>query len=96
MAPQSGAPREAFAWGGKAKEPSTFEVAFLLSGVRHQFGFTLDQERVLEEWLFVWPKGRRQIWPERDDSEFAFGEHLHGENRAVEKVCWLLKKMLGT
>ncbi|MBX3251351.1 MAG: ATP-binding protein [Myxococcales bacterium] len=84
--PQGRVPREAFAWGGKPREPSTYEVTFLCEGTRFQYGFSLDQERVLEEWLFAWPRGRRQVWLERDGEDFSFGEHLHGENRAVEKV----------
>lgn len=84
--PHGGVPREAFAWGGKADEPSMFEATFVLDGVRYQYGFVLDQQRVLEEWLFAWPKGRQQTWLERDGDAFSFGEHLHGENRAVEKV----------
>lgn len=84
--PQGGVPREAFAWAGKAEAPSLFEATFLLDGIRYQYGFSANQERVLEEWLFAWPKGRRQAWLERDGDDFSFGEHLRGENRVVEKV----------
>ncbi|MBI4816120.1 MAG: ATP-binding protein [Deltaproteobacteria bacterium] len=84
--PLGGVPREAFAWAGKANEPSTFEVTVLIGGIRYQYGFSVDQERVLEEWLFAWPRGRKQTWFERARAEFAFGEHLRGENRVLEKV----------
>ena len=84
--PQGGVPRDAFAWGAGPTAPSTFEVTLLLGGVRHQYGFVLDQARVLEEWLFVWPKGRRQRWLEREGDRFHFGDHLGGENRSIEQV----------
>jgi AAA15 family ATPase/GTPase len=45
-----------------AKEPSEFEITFLLGGVRHQYGFIVSQERVYEEWLTVYPKGKPQEW----------------------------------
>lgn len=45
-----------------AKKPSEFEITFLLGGVRHQYGFVVDQERVHEEWLTVYPKGKAQKW----------------------------------
>ena len=84
--PQGGVPRDAFAWGTRAGQPSMFEVTMLVRGVRHQYGFVVDQDRVLEEWLFAWPRGRRQIWLERDGDVFSFGENLRGENRVVEQV----------
>lgn len=45
-----------------AKEPSRFEIAFLLEGVRHEYGFVVSQDRVHEEWLTVYPKGKAQEW----------------------------------
>jgi AAA15 family ATPase/GTPase len=45
-----------------AKQPSEFEITFLLDGVRHQYGFVVSQDRVHEEWLTVYPKGKPQEW----------------------------------
>lgn len=84
--PEGGIPRDAFAWGSRAREPSLFETTILVRGVRFQYGFLVDQIRVLEEWLFAWPKGRRQTWFEREGDEFSFGDNLRGENRVVEQV----------
>jgi uncharacterized protein len=42
--------------------------------------------RFVEEWLYAWPQGRKQVWFEREGDAFKFGEHLHGENRVVEQV----------
>ncbi len=84
--PEGGVPRNAFAWGPSAHEPSLFETTILVVGVRYQYGFLVDHERVLEEWLFAWPKGRRQTWFEREGDEFSFGDNLRGENRVVEQV----------
>ncbi|OGQ84739.1 MAG: hypothetical protein A2289_23040 [Deltaproteobacteria bacterium RIFOXYA12_FULL_58_15] len=84
--PEGGVPREAFAWGGRTRAPSMFEATFLVEDVRYQYGFLVDQVRVLEEWLFAWPKGRRQTWLEREADKFSFGGHLGGENRVIEQV----------
>lgn len=84
--PDGGVPRDPFAWGKAAREASLFEVTLLLDGVRYQYGFVVDDERFLEEWLFAWPKGRKQTWLEREGDDFKFGEHLQGENRLVEQV----------
>ena len=46
--------------------PSEFEIVFIKNGNRYQYGFTVDQNRVWEEWLFSVPKGgRTQQWLER-------------------------------
>jgi predicted ATPase len=84
--PDEGVPRDTFAWGESVTRPSLFEVTFIHDGFRHQYGFVADDERFLEEWLYAWPQGRRQVWFEREADRFKFGEHLRGENRLIEEV----------
>ncbi|MDQ7016612.1 MAG: ATP-binding protein [Gammaproteobacteria bacterium] len=47
------------------QQPSEFEITFVADKVRYQYGFSLDQERVREEWLYAYPSGRPQRWIER-------------------------------
>lgn len=84
--PEDGVPRDPFAWGPSLKETSLFEVAFTAQGVRYQYGFVADDNCFQEEWLFAWPKGRKQTWFTREADTFDFGEHLKGENRVVQQV----------
>lgn len=84
--PDEGVSRVPFAWGPKSREPSLYELTFIHDRVRYQYGFVADDERFLEEWLYVWPNGRKQIWFEREGDDFRFGEHLKGENRLAEKI----------
>jgi len=86
FAPDGGVPRQPFAWGDKAAQPSLFEIAFKIDGVRYEYGFCADDQRFTEEWLYAYPSARKQTWFERDGDEFKFGEHLHGENRTIERV----------
>lgn len=56
-------PRFSFLLDTKTRdEPSEFEVTFLINGIRHQYGFVVSPERVHEEWLTVYPKGKPQAW----------------------------------
>ena len=84
--PDGGVPREAFAWGIKKGEPSLFEVTVLIDSVRYQYGFLADSQSIVEEWLYAWPHGKKQVWYERDNSDFKFGENLKGENKLIEEV----------
>jgi predicted ATPase len=85
--PQGRIPRQPFAWAGMAASNSLFEVTVLLNGTRIQYGFTASDAKIEEEWLFAWPKGRKQVWFERENtSAFKFGEHLKGPNEAVREL----------
>ena len=84
--PDGGVPRSAFAWGERRGEPSTFEVSFLLDNCKYEYGFSTDDVEVAEEWLFAWPKGRKQVWFERDRGHFTYGENLHGPNEAIREA----------
>lgn len=54
-------------------KPSQFEVQFVKDSVRYYYGFALDQEKVIKEYLYCYPKGRQSIVFERDKgSEFRF------------------------
>ncbi len=84
--PEGGIPRDPFAWGIQSSEPSLFEATILVGGVRYQYGFTANDERFVEEWLYAWPASRKQTWFFRDSDQFKFGEHLKGPNDLIEKV----------
>jgi predicted ATPase len=78
-----GIPREEFALDPKAVAESTFyEADFVLEdGVRWTYGFELGARAVEAEWLHAYPKGRRQVWLDRDaarDNVFEFpGDRIH-------------------
>ncbi len=54
--------------------------------MRYQYGFEVTDDCVLEEWLFAWPNGKKQVWFERDGIEYKFGDNLKGDNKVVEGV----------
>ncbi|MGW5620204.1 AAA family ATPase [Streptomyces olivaceus] len=78
-----GIPREEFALDPKSAAESTFyEADFVLDdGVRWTYGFELGPRVVESEWLHAYPKGRRQVWLDRDatrDNVFEFpGDRVH-------------------
>lgn len=84
--PDEGVIRDPFAWGAKRGEPSLYEVMMLIDDVRYQYGFRTSDEAFLEEWLFAWPNGKKQIWFERDNNTFKYGDNLKGENKLIEEM----------
>lgn len=86
--PEGSIPRDPFMRGAESSgEPSETEADFLLADVRYRYGFRVDSEVVLEEWLYVYPKGKKQTWFHRKQgSPIAFSNKMPGENRTIEKL----------
>jgi len=57
-----------------AAQPSSYAVDLTLGGIRHTYGFTVNDEQVLEEWLYTYPLRRKRVVFERTDQDFSWGE----------------------
>lgn len=85
--PDQPIPRQPFRLDESSRSrASQFEVDILIERTRYQYGFSVDTERVLEEWLFAFPSGRRQMWYRRKSDGISFGRNLAGENRVIERM----------
>ncbi len=47
-------------------QPSKFELTAVINGIRTLYGIEVTRERVTSEYLVAYPKGRPQVWFERD------------------------------
>jgi len=71
------------------RSPSEFEVSFIVDGVRYQYGFSATSERIHDEWLLAYPKGRAQRWFDRTwNVEAKHYEWELGNNLIGEKQLW--------
>ena len=87
-APEQPVPIEPFFKALDSGAPeSKFVLDFMIEDVQYQYGFRLDDSEVIEEWLYVYPKGRKQIWFHRlKGSAIQFGSKLKGPNRVIETL----------
>ncbi len=74
------------------EKPSEFEVVFVHEETLFQYGFALDQERILEEWLFARPKSTQRerqlftrIFDEEDDN---YVWELNAEQLKGKRDSW--------
>jgi uncharacterized protein len=82
--PTGGLPRWPFRLDPLAAElPSRYEVDLVLGGVRHEYGFVLDDERILEEWAVRYPRGRASLLFRRDREVITAGSTARAQTRAV-------------
>ena len=75
----------------QAEVPTEMEVTFVEAGVRYQYGFRLDRERVHEEWLLVYKSRKPQEWflrqfdAQTQKDEYSFGSYLTGERKLWQR-----------
>ena len=83
-------PHEPFRFDAESRsQPTTFEISFIEAGSVYEYGFSVDSERVHEEWLYQWPAGGRQRMlldreydPATGEESWNFGASVRGEKRA--------------
>ena len=74
-----------------SESPSEFEIIFVTNAVRYQYGFAASFDRIHDEWLFAYPKGRAQCWFERtwdkanERYDWVLGNNLSGEKQLWQK-----------
>src|SRR6185437_168258 len=61
----NGTGREPFRFAGENKDPSTFDLQFIAAETLYHFGFSVDDEHVIEEWLAYSAGGRERTLYER-------------------------------
>ncbi|MFF5584441.1 AAA family ATPase [Streptomyces hygroscopicus] len=86
--PDGGVDRSPFLLDDEAKdEPSWYIVDLLLDGVRYTYGFGVDDDRVVEEWLDSYPKGKKKELFSRDGDEVKPGASQQpGQLALVESI----------
>jgi hypothetical protein len=88
--PGDGVPRRRFAFRDDDNDPSTFVAELMLGGVRHTYGFEVDDRHVREEWLYAYPETRKRVVFEREGSELKFGTTVTDRSK-LEVLSGLLR-----
>lgn len=69
------------------EQPSSYAVDLIIDGVRWQYGFEINDRRVLEEYAFYFPKGRQALVFNRTGDGLDFGAPLQfSDIRVLEKL----------
>lgn len=69
-----------------AVKPSFFEIVFLLDGKKYRYGFEVDTERVVSEWLFYTPKTKEAKLFTRDSGGIDFSISFKEGKGIVERT----------
>lgn len=83
----SGLSRRPFLLDADSRErPSRFEVDLILREVRWQYGFEIDDERVLHEHAYHFPRGRQSLVFNRDESAVEFGPRFRTTGKSLRRL----------
>ncbi|MEU9833092.1 ATP-binding protein [Streptosporangium sp. NPDC048047] len=84
--PGTGIRRHSFALDPDTrKEPSTYVVDLLLREIRHTYGFSVDDDRVTEEWMYSYPQGQEKVIFNRQGDEY-FEDDSPDSMRQVQEI----------
>ncbi|MER7165505.1 AAA family ATPase [Micromonospora sp. NPDC000207] len=85
--PGLGVPREPYRMTPDSLDASSHYVVDIdLEGVRHTYGFTLDNDGVLNEWLCHYPLRRKRRVFERTGDSYAWGEES-SQRTMLERIA---------
>lgn len=65
------------------EKPTTYDVQFVVDGIRYAYGFSINDEEVLEEYLYHFPSGRQARIFERKQDKFEFGQKYQKELKGI-------------
>lgn len=78
---------------GYEMEPTKLDCEFIFNGDRYHYGFIINKERILEEWLFSFSgsmarKVKKTLFHRKfgENPEFYFGPDLKGLNKTVAEL----------
>jgi energy-coupling factor transporter ATP-binding protein EcfA2 len=69
-----------------AAEQSWYDIDAVIDGVRHSYGFGLDDDRIVEEWLHRYPHRRKQVVFERKGRDYKFGTTIDDNLRRMVDI----------
>ncbi len=71
-----------------AAQPSSFEIEIRAGdGLDYQYGFAVDDRRVVREWLYVYRTAHRTVLFVRDQAEVTFGPAFRGARVALAEAA---------
>jgi hypothetical protein len=69
-----------------ARSPSSFDFDAVIDGTHYSYGFVVDDDAVVEEWLYRYPKKRRQVVFAREGSSYRYGTTTSADLREAEGI----------
>ena len=67
------------------KKPSKFEIIFIHSKIKYKYGFSCDENKFIEEYLYHWPNGKEsKIFHRKNSTDFEFNKKNDKEQQTLK------------
>lgn len=67
-------------------KPSSFDIIFKVDDVKYAYGFSVTDDKVIDEYLYYYPKGRQSIIFEREDTDqYKFTSDIEKQTQIKDK-----------
>lgn len=70
----------------KQEVPSEFELQFIMNHIRYAYGFSLNNQKIIREYLYYFPKGKQAKIFEREGTTYYFGPSFKHLEDITEKT----------
>lgn len=74
--------------------PTTFEVVFIFNGIKYTYGFSFDENKIHNEYLYYWPNGRKALIFSRNGNVYEFRDNVNEQitlgNRTPDNKLYLV------
>lgn len=68
------------------EKPSVFEVVFIAEQIKYVYGFSANDQKIIDEYLYYYPNGRKAIVFEREDTDnYRFTSDVELQERLKER-----------
>lgn len=72
--------------GSCINEPSKFDIIFRFKDIKYAYGFSVTEEKVIDEYLYYYPNGRQTIIFERwDTNQYKFTNDIELQTELIKK-----------
>ena len=70
-------PHDPFMFLEKPAGPTEFEVIYVYNGIKYAYSFSYNEDEILSEYLYHWPKGREALVFSRENGVFKFTDNIN-------------------
>ena len=61
----------------KPDGPTEFEIIYVYQGIKYAYSFSYNEDEILSEYLYHWPKGREALIFSRENGSFKFTDNIN-------------------
>ena len=70
-------PHDPYMFLEKPAGPTEFEVIYVYNGIKYAYSFSYNEDEILSEYLYHWPKGREALIFSRENGAFKFTDNIN-------------------